>query len=161
GCRHASARRILHSANFLPAQVGPSQFELFRMFARWLISLDGERHQVMRRAFGGRFAPRTIDDYHAPIQSTPHPLIDTAVERGRMDLVADFARPLPLRIICRVLGVPAEDVSWVDLRIITLSQGFAHQRELDFLQAASDAATELQAYFGELLDERRTTPRDD
>ena len=47
---------MLHSGNFLPALVGPSEFELFRMFARWLISLDGERHRLMRRAFGGRFA---------------------------------------------------------------------------------------------------------
>ena len=37
GCRHASARQILHSGNFLPARVSPSEFELFRMFARWLI----------------------------------------------------------------------------------------------------------------------------
>src|SRR5262245_27160856 len=70
GCRHASARRILHSPNFLPAVVSPSEFELFRMFARWLISLDGERHRMMRRAFGDRFAPRTIDTYREPIQST-------------------------------------------------------------------------------------------
>src|SRR5215831_19168301 len=161
GCRHASARRILHSANFLPAQVGPSDFELFRMFARWLISLDGDRHQVMRRVFGSRFAPRTIDAYRAPIQSTANALIDTVVERGRMDLVSDFARPLPLRIICRVLGVPGEDVSWIDRRMITLGHGFARQRDVEFLQAASDAATELQEYFGELLDQRRTAARDD
>src|SRR5215470_5521459 len=103
GCRHASARRILHSANFLPALVGPSEFELFRMFARWLISLDGERHQVMRRAFGGSFAPRTIDSYREPIRSTANALLDAAFERGRMDIVGDFARPLPLQIICRVL----------------------------------------------------------
>jgi cytochrome P450 len=158
GCRHASARRILHSANFLPARVGPSDFELFRMFARWLISLDGERHRVMRRAFTGRFAPRTIDAYREPIQSTANALIGTVIERGRMDLVADFARPLPLQIICRVLGVPAEDVGWVDRQMITLSQGFAHQRDVDFLRAASDAATELQAYFAELLDRRRAVP---
>jgi pimeloyl-[acyl-carrier protein] synthase len=161
GCQHASARRILHSANFLPALVSPSGFELFRMFARWLISLDGERHQIMRSAFGGRFAPRRIDAYREPIESTANALIDTAVERGRMDLVNDFARPLPLRIICRVLGVPAAHVGWVDTRMIRLSQGFAHQREPEFLQAASDAATELQAYFGELLDERRVAPGDD
>src|SRR5262249_19026460 len=79
----------------------------------------------------------------------------------RMDLVDDFARPLPLRIICRVLGVPAEDVSWVDERMVTLSQGFAHQREIAFLEAASDAATELQAYFAALLDGRRAAPLDD
>jgi cytochrome P450 len=161
GCRHASARRILHSANFLPALVSPSEFELFRMFARWLISLDGERHGVVRRAFGGRFAPRTIDSYREPIESTANALIDAVAARGRMDLVGDFARPLPLQIICRVLGVPAERVTWVDRQMITLAKGFAHQRELEFLEAASDAASELQAYFGELLDERRAAPADD
>jgi len=161
GCRYASAREILHSPNFLPAFVGPSDFELFRMFARWLISLDGERHQTMRRAFSGRFAPRTIDAYREPIQVTANALVDAAVERGRMDLVRDFARPLPLQIICRVLGVPAEDLDWVDRSMITLGQGFAHQRDVEFLRAASDAATELQAYFGGLLDERGAAPRDD
>ena len=161
GCRHASAREILHSANFLPALVSPSDFELFRMFARWLITLDGERHQTMRRAFGGRFAPRAVETYREPIESTANALIDAAVERGRMDLVREFARPLPLQIICRVLGVPSGDVTWVDERMITLGQGFANQRDLEFLRAASDAATELQAYFDDLLDARRTTPRDD
>src|SRR5215468_7991581 len=76
GCRHASASRILHSANFLPALVSPSDFELFRMFSRWLISLDGERHRLMRRAFSTRFAPRTIEAYREPIQSTANRLID-------------------------------------------------------------------------------------
>jgi pimeloyl-[acyl-carrier protein] synthase len=161
GCRHANARRILHSANFLPALVSPSDFELFRMFARWLISLDGERHRTMRRAFGGRFAPRMIDTYREPIQSSANALIDAVDQRGRMDIVTDFARPLPLQIICRVLGVPLERVGWIDERMITLGQGFAHQRDVKFLQAASDAATELQAYFGELLDERRAAPCND
>jgi cytochrome P450 len=131
------------------------------MFARWLISLDGERHQAMRRAFGGRFTPRTIDSYRESIQSTANVLIDSVLDCGRTDLVADFARPLPLQIICRVLGVPAQQVDWVDRQMITLAQGFAHQRELEFLRAASDAATELQAYFGDLLDERRVAPSDD
>jgi cytochrome P450 len=161
GCRHASARQILHSANFLPAHVSPSEFELFRMFARWLVSLDGERHQTLRRAFGSRFAPRTIGAYREPIQGTANTLIDAVAKRGRMDLVGAFARPLPLQIICRVLGVPAEQVNWVDQQMITLGQGFAHQRDIEFLQAASDAATELQAYLGDLIDERRATPQDD
>jgi cytochrome P450 len=161
GCRHANARQILHSANFLPAHVSPSDFELFRMFSRWLVSLDGERHQALRRAFGGRFGPRTVETYRESIQSTANTLIDAAAERGRMELVGDFARPLPLQIICRVLGVPGEHVSWVDQRMITLGQGFAHQRDQGFLQAASDAASELQTYFGDLIDERRATPQDD
>ena len=161
GCRYASARSILHSANFLPLLVGPSDFELFRMFARWLIALNGERHRVMRRAFGGPFSPRTIDSYREPIRSTANALLNASIAQGRMDLVSDFARPLPLQIICHVLGVPTEHVSWVDQQMFTLSQGFAHQRDLEYLQAASDAATELKAYFGELLDKRRAAPCDD
>ena len=161
GCRHASARHILHSANFLPPLVSASDFELFRMFGRWLISLDGERHSRLRHAFAGPFAPRTIGAYREPIQSTADALIDSAFEQGRMDLVADFARPLPLRIICRVLGVPVEEMGWVDQQMITLGQGFAHQREIEFLRSASRAASELEAYFGDLLDERRAEPRDD
>jgi len=161
GCRYSSAREILHSANFLPALVSPSEFELFRMFARWMISLDGERHRAMRRAFGGLFGPRTIDRYREPIQSTANELLEVVVERGQMDLVGDFARPLPLQIICNVLGVPAADVSWVERQMITLGQGFANQREAEFLHAASDAATELQAYFAELLEARQRSPVDD
>src|SRR5262245_50297514 len=75
GCRYAGARQMLHSANFLPPLVRPSEFELFRMFGRWLISLDGERHRVLRRAFATPFAPRTIDGYREPIRSTANTLI--------------------------------------------------------------------------------------
>jgi cytochrome P450 len=101
GCRYASARGMLQSANLVPARVGPSDFELFRMFARWLISLDGKRHRAMRRAFGGRFTPRTIEAYRKPIESTANALLDAVFDRGRMDLVHDFAHPLPaLKLRC-------------------------------------------------------------
>jgi cytochrome P450 len=161
GCRHAAAREILHSANFLPPIVSPSEFELFRMFARWMIALDGERHRVMRRAFGGRFTPRTIEAYRKPIQTTADALIDDAGSRPSMDLVADFARPLPFQVICGILGIPHDRLAWVDQRMITLGHGFAHQRDPSALRAAGDAATELQACFGRLLDERRDQPRND
>lgn len=161
GCRHAAAQEILHSANFLPPIVSPSEFELFRMFARWLIALEGERHRTMRRAFGGQFTPRNIDAYRTLIQTSAEALIDAVCERGSMDLVADFAHPLPFGVICGVLGIPDDRLDWVDRRMITLAQGFAHQRDPAFLHAASDAATELQAYFGQLLDERRLQPRAD
>src|SRR5262245_14979061 len=63
GCRHASAREILHSPNFVPRRLSAPESELFRMFARWLIALDGERHRKLRRAFGGEFTPRKVGDY--------------------------------------------------------------------------------------------------
>jgi pimeloyl-[acyl-carrier protein] synthase len=161
GCRHAVARQILHSANFGPAQVDDSDFEMFRMFKRWLLVLDGERHRTMRTAFGGQFIPRKVGAYRGPIEAKAGELIDAVAEHGKMDLVRDFARPLPFTVICGVLGVPEERLAWIHDHMLTLGYGFARQREPAFVLAASDAATELQAYFGVLLDQRRREPRED
>ena len=161
GCRHALASQILHSPNFTPPPIGESDFEMFRMLSRWLIILNGERHRAMRRAFGGRFAPRQVEAYRATIQSTADQLIDAVLDQGAMDLVREFARPLPLAVICRVLGVPDERVAWIDEQMITLGQGFARQHEESFVRAASDAVSELQHYFRQLLHQRRQRPRDD
>ncbi len=161
GCRHAVSRQILHSPNFGPALVDDSEFEMFRMFKRWLLVLDGEHHRVMRAAFGRCFTPRRTLAYRAPVQARARRLLDGLAPRGRMDLVEDFARPLPLGVICAVLGVGEDRVSWVHELMITLNLGFAHQRDPVFVRAASEAVIELQTYFGELLDERRARPRKD
>ena len=78
---------------------------MFRMFKRWLLVLDGEHHRVMRAAFGRCFTPRRTLAYRAPVQARARRLLDGLAPRGRMDLVEDFARPLPLGVICAVLGV--------------------------------------------------------
>ena len=160
GCRYAIARDVLHSPNFIGPVVS-SDAEMFRMFRRWMLTLDGERHRTMRRAFGGCFTPRRTPAYRARIERRAGALLDAVADCGAMDLVADFARPLPLAVICEVLGVPDADVPWIDAQMTTLNLGFAHQRELDYLEAAGVAAVEMQHYFGELLDARRSGPRED
>src|SRR5262249_62345780 len=61
----------------------------------------------------------------------------------------------------RAPGAPSADVSWSARQATALGQGFAHRRAGGFLTPASDAATELEAYFGDRLDQRRTAPCDD
>ena len=80
-----------------------------------------------------------------------------------MDLVADFARPLPFTVITEVLGVPPADRDWLAGAVATLNRGFARQRDTDrtAVQAANDAASQMLSYFTSLLDQRTAAPADD
>jgi biflaviolin synthase len=80
-----------------------------------------------------------------------------------MDVVADFAQPLPFAVIGDVLGVPPEDRDWLAEALAVLNRGFARQRGSDrtAVQAANDAAGQPLAYFAALLDQRTAEPADD
>jgi pimeloyl-[acyl-carrier protein] synthase len=161
GCRYAVAERMLRDASFAPPRIDPSEQPLWQMFARWLISLDGERHVRVRRIFAGLFTPRRVNAFREVITERATALLDGVVDRGVMDLVVDFARPLPFSVIVRILGVPEERHGWIAERMFTLGEGFSHQREPEFLERAGTAVTEMLDYYSELLDARTEQPRDD
>jgi pimeloyl-[acyl-carrier protein] synthase len=78
-----------------------------------------------------------------------------------MDLVTDFARPLPFSVIVEILGVPHEQHEWLRDRMVELGLGFAHQQEPEYVARASFAVSQMLAFFSAQLDERADAPRDD
>jgi cytochrome P450 len=134
---------------------------LWSCFARWLINLDGERHASVRRMFSGIFTPRRVENYRESISRKANSLLDAVQDQGRMDLVSDFARPLPFAIICDVLGVSEDDRPWLAEHMLAMETGFARQHDSTFVAAAGQATDEMCAYFVDLLDRRTADPRDD
>jgi len=123
-------------------------------------ALPGCRYPFVR---GGLFTARRVERYRAIIAERAASLIDQAAPAGSMDLVADFARPLPFAVINDVLGVPPGDREWLGTALAVLNRGFARQRDSDrvALQAANDAAEKMLSYFAALLDRRVAEPADD
>jgi cytochrome P450 PksS len=80
-----------------------------RALQRNLLSLDGEDHARIRVLARAAFTPRTVERMREQIQQLTDRLVDDAIARGRVDLVADIAVPLPLTVIARILGVPETD----------------------------------------------------
>jgi cytochrome P450 PksS len=84
-----------------------------RMFAaldRGLLSLDGTDHDRLRALVHKAFTPRRIEQMRDQVQRLADELLDAAERRGgRFDLIADYALPLPLTIIGRIIGVPEKD----------------------------------------------------
>jgi pimeloyl-[acyl-carrier protein] synthase len=163
GCQYLFVRDVLRDPRFAAPTIPPSPDPAFQLLRRWMMRLDGDRHRRVRDAFGGLFTARRVGRYRTIIAERAAALIDQVAPAGSMDLVADFARPLPFAVISDVLGVPPADRDWLGEALIVLMRGFARQRDSDriAMQAANDAAGQLVSYFAELLDQRAAAPADD
>jgi cytochrome P450 len=83
--------------------------QMFRPLERNMLDLDPSDHSRLRGLVHKAFTPRLIEQIRARIQTLADELLDAAAHRGEMDLIRDFALPLPMTIITEILGVPTRD----------------------------------------------------
>ena len=127
-----------------------------------MLNMDPPQH-TRQRAFVNRgFTPRMIGRLEHHITQICEDLIDDVLSRGTADFVTDIAAPLPLQVICELVGAPLEDRE----RIYQLSNYLVGADDPEFqgptgqrLQHA--AALEIYAYAGQLAERRRARPEDD
>ncbi len=94
-----------------PAQAArqPWMPAMFRPLERNMLDVDAPDHTRLRGLVHKAFAPRLIEGLRGRVEAITAKLIDDAQGRGRMDLVRDYALPLPTIIIAELLGVPTAD----------------------------------------------------
>ncbi|HEX6471466.1 MAG TPA: cytochrome P450 [Streptosporangiaceae bacterium] len=73
-----------------------------------MISLDDPRHARLRRIVARAFTPRMIQRASDDVAALAKRIVDDAIEQGPGDFVADVAMPMPLEIICNMMGIPDE-----------------------------------------------------
>src|SRR5260370_8617729 len=74
-----------------------------------MLRLDPPEHMRLRSLVSFSFTPRLVEEWRGRIQEITNELIDAVEGKGSMDLVEEFAFPLPIRVISEMLGVPKED----------------------------------------------------
>jgi cytochrome P450 len=132
------------------------------------IGLDDPAHERLRniamRAFGPPHSASRIDAMHGEITAIAGELIDSMQGRDRIDLVEDFAYPLPVTVICRLLGVPREDEprfsAWSQA-VIAGVDPTPGSDPAERQRAVMAARIAMGMYLGELADNRRGKPSDD
>ena len=148
----SSARRLA-----LFGEVPEDHIELQRLM---MLNMDPPQH-TRQRAFVNRgFTPRMIGQLEKHIVQICHQLMDEVQHRGQADFVTDIAAPLPLHVICELVGAPVEDRD----RIFELSNLLIGATDPEFQtepQAQQNAAAEVYAYGEELAARRRAQPADD
>jgi cytochrome P450 len=82
---------------------------MFRPLERNMLDLDQPDHTRLRALVHKAFTPGLVERMRARVQALADELLDGVARRGEMDLINDYALPLPMTIITEILGVPAED----------------------------------------------------
>jgi cytochrome P450 len=159
------AHRLAHDPGIVG--VGLTWFDLMGigdgLLRQWYGSLmftnEGEGHDRLRRLVSRAFTPRAAERLRQAAASMVEDRCRSLVDAGGGDLVASFG-DLPMRVMCRLLGVPDEDVAvfgrWAD----SLSPVFGLMAP-EQIDAAADALQALLDYVSALVEARRRSPADD
>lgn len=136
------------------AQMQPMP-EMFNLLNNHMLNLDAPDHTRLRALVSQAFTVRRIQELQPRIQQIATELIDKVQAKGQMDLLDDYAFPLPIIVICEMLGVPAADRDKFRL----WSNAFIDigADEVHFMQLMQ----EFVQYIGQMLASRRENPRDD
>ncbi|MBA3873062.1 MAG: cytochrome P450 [Anaerolineae bacterium] len=119
--------------------------------------VDGSCHTRLRGLVSKAFTPRFIENLRPRVQQIADELLDRVEAKGEMDLVADYAYPLPINVISDMLGVPHEDQEKIQQWSNVIAQSasiFAKRDETNEAQAFSD-------YVVRLIAEKRQHPGND
>ncbi|QBD78145.1 cytochrome P450 [Ktedonosporobacter rubrisoli] len=92
-----------------PPDTGINDFLAWWMAMPNMILVDPPDHTRLRKLVSKAFTPRMIEGLRSRIQQIADELLDAVQDKGKMDLIADFAFPLPITVILEMLGVPTTD----------------------------------------------------
>jgi cholest-4-en-3-one 26-monooxygenase len=148
----SSTRRLA-----LFGEIPEEQIVLQRMM---MLNMDPPQHTRQRTFVNRGFTPRMIGRLTKHVREICDTLIDEVVPRSEADFVTDVAAPLPLQVICELVGAPAADRN----RIFELSNKLVGADDPEFRttpEEGMEAAAEIYAFAHELAERRRAQPADD
>ncbi|MBV9011516.1 MAG: cytochrome P450 [Pseudonocardiales bacterium] len=153
-----SPRRARGGDSTPEAPVPAGYDSLGRIVSNWLVFLDPPRHAELRSLINKEFSPKVVTALRARIQDIATDLIAQQREKPVIELVNDFAAPLPILVISDLLGVPRDLYSWFRECAVSLQQASTARvrRCANGYARAEDAARELGGYFRREAQRRRS-----
>ena len=142
--------------------IGNQTPELAEYFGSMIV-LDDPRHQRLRSIVSRAFTPKVVARIEASVRERAHRLVASLIANhpdGQADLVAELAGPLPLQIICDMMGIPEQDhqrvFHWTNVIL-----GFGDPDFTVDLEELVRVSMEIGAYASALADDRRVNHHDD
>lgn len=137
-----------------------------RQFPPGFLFLDPPDHTRLRSLVSKAFAPKVVSALQPEIAALVDGLLDAIAEKGRCNVVDDFAYPLPVAVICRLLGIPLEDEPQFARASAVLAQALDPFATItgvppEVSEQRMRAGGWLREYFHNLIDKRRSQPGDD
>ncbi|MEU9357164.1 cytochrome P450 [Streptomyces sp. NPDC048301] len=119
-----------------------------------MLEMDAPHHTRLRKLVAREFTPRRVEALRPRVEQITGELLDAMVPAGSADLVDAFAFPLPMTVICELLGVPDMDRDAFRSMSNSIVTPVSAERE-------SEAVHAMGAYLDELVEDKRCSPGDD
>jgi pimeloyl-[acyl-carrier protein] synthase len=168
--RYADAVRMLRHPRMSSDFRNSELFEMFQQMTGGspmderepsMLFRDPPDHTRLRKLVSRAFSVRVIDGMRPFIERTVDRLLGGFEAGDQVELIGDLAHPLPVVVICEMLGVPAQDqelfTQWSDDLVHALDPMIGP----DLIQRATESELAFDNYFHTLIAERRQAPRDD
>ena len=129
-----------------------------------MLDRDPPDHTRLRGLVSKAFTPKALESLRPHIQQIVDDLLAHAVKQGEMDLIEEFAYPIPVRVICEMLGVPVRDHERFKAWGLDIARGLDAimlPPDSEVGQRSVSGRRALADYFRGLSAERRAAPRDD
>jgi len=157
-----SAKRAKQMLLPLPLSRQSEFSELARMLSLWLIFMDPPEHTRLRKLLNKGFSPAVMEGLRPQIEDIVDKMLKPLQHGSELELMFEFANPMPVRIILEMLGIPQElrdtFVEWS--RAIAVFRGNPN-RTVEEARAAQDALIELTEFFRKTVAERRRNKGND
>jgi cytochrome P450 len=130
----------------------------FKPLTRNMLYLDVPDHTRLRALVHKAFTPRLIEQMRMRVQTISEELLDTAQKQGHIDLILDYALPIPTVVIADMLGVPAADQHkfhrWSNALVSSNQTGVGTLKMIPHVLA-------FLSYIRKLIKAKRAEPQDD
>jgi len=128
-------------------------------FGDFFIQHDRPSHTQMRKVVHGYFTPNAMEAWRPLVRTVIGELLDEVEGLGQMDVMRDFATPLPVLVIARMLGLPSQDRQFI--RELSQKLLFIGRGDLNRMLPLTDGINGLVQYLLPLIEERRAHPAED
>ena len=146
----------------LPGAEAARMAELIRILTLWMVFRDPPEHTRLRRLAAKVFHVRSINALRPNIEAITAWLLDALRERERVELIADFAGPLPALVIMDMLGAPHGELGRLKRLSDEMALFIGSAREASAKYDRAEAATrEMADLFRALIAQRRAAPQRD
>jgi cytochrome P450 len=165
--RYAEAKALLrdqrfdHNGRRYLEQNGVVDGPIYDWFVPMIVNQDGDVHRRLRGLVNKAFTPRMINDLRPFIRAKAEELVDDLAPNKVCEFVEDFAIPLPLAVMCELLGVPPDDYDIFRVWTADIGLIFSLAHGGDIPHRVEAAIIGLNDYVESLMEDKRKNPGSD
>jgi cytochrome P450 len=139
----------------------PSEVARRRRLDKSMLRRDGEDHRRLRRLVSMVFTPKAVSSWRQRADRIVDHLLAEAADKGAIDVMSEFALPLPVQIISEMLGMPSGDFGQLREWSRTLTRGIDPSITAEEDNAVTAAGRAMFDYVGQIVADKRRDPGDD